>query len=330
MVGRRRVVLLATGGTIACTVDDRGRAAKTLGGTDLLAAVAPVPGVDVRAVDHGRLSSWDIAPPDMLDIALRVDELLTDTDGVVVTHGTDTLEETAALLSFAVRSDAAVVVTGAMRAGNEPGADGPRNLRAALRVAAAPDARGRGPLVVMDDEVHRGVTVTKRHSSAPGAFGSPATGPVGLVHGNGNGNGDGDGVTFLGPAGPRTRYDVAHADADVPLLLATAGAPDRVLHSALAGADGLVVAGFGLGHVPGSWVPVLGDAVRRGVPVVMATRTSSGPVGGRYLGAGGDEDVRAAGILSAGYRSPYAARIELLCALGAGADPVDAFRQPLP
>lgn len=318
----RRVALLATGGTIACTLDEHGRAAKTQSGADLLDSVPRLPGLDVRVVDHGRLSSWDVTPAVMLDMARRVDVLLADADAVVVTHGTDTLEETAALLSFAVRSEAAVVVTGAMRAANEPGADGPRNLGAALQVAADPAAAARGALVVMDDEVHRAVAVTKRHSSAPGAYGSPATGPAGLVHAGS--------VTFLAPPAPPTRYDVAHADADVPLLTAAAGAPVRLLEAALAGADGLVVAGFGLGHVPGSWVPLLGDAVRRGVPVVMATRTHSGPVGGRYAGAGGDEDVRAAGILSAGYRSPYAARIELLCALGAGADPVAAFRRPLP
>jgi L-asparaginase len=314
-----RLALLATGGTIACTLDAAGHAVKTQRATDLLAAAGAD---DVTPVDFGLMSSWDLTPAAMLEIARRVDDLLAEHDGVVVTHGTDTLEETAALLSFAVRRPGTVVVTGAMRAADEPGSDGPSNLRAALAVAAAPEAAGRGALVVFGDEAHLATRVTKRHSAALLAFGSLGTGPVGLVH-------DGR-VRFLSPPQPPTRYDVAHADADVPLLVATPGAPARLVEAALAGADGLVVAGVGLGHLPSSWMPLLGDAVARGVPVVRATRTPAGPVGGRYAGAGGDVDAEERGLLSAGWRTPWAARIELICALGAGTDPAGAFANPLP
>jgi L-asparaginase len=311
--------LLATGGTIACTLDAAGHAVKTQRAADLLAAAGAG---DVTPVDFGLMSSWDLTPAAMLHIAQRVDDLLAEHDGVVVTHGTDTLEETAALLSFAVRRPGAVVVTGAMRAADEPGSDGAANLRAALAVAAAPEAAGRGALVVFGDEAHLATRVTKQHSAGLLAFGSPGTGPVGLVH-------DGR-VSFLAPPQPPTRYDVAHADADVPLLVATPGAPARLVETALTGADGLVVAGVGLGHLPSSWMPLLGDAVARGVPVVRATRTPAGPVGGRYAGAGGDVDAEERGLLSAGWRTPWAARIELICALGAGADPVEVFANPLP
>ncbi|MDQ1599956.1 MAG: L-asparaginase, partial [Actinomycetota bacterium] len=183
-------------------------------------------------------------------------------------------------------------------------------------------AAGRGALVVLGDEVHRAVTVSKRHSSSPSAFGSPATGPIGLIHG--------ERVTFFGHPVPPTRYDVRHADADVPLIFAAAGAPTRIVESALAGAAGLVVAGFGLGHVPATWMPLLGAASRNGVPVIMASRTPAGPVGGRYAGAGGDVDASERGLILAGHRTPYSARIQLICAIGAGADPVEAFAQPIP
>ncbi|MCW2781765.1 MAG: L-asparaginase [Marmoricola sp.] len=316
-MSRRRIALLATGGTIACTTDEHGWSVKTLGAADLLASVPALSAIDVTAYDYGLLASWDVTPPAMLDMARRVDELLSEHDGVVLTHGTDTLEETAALLSFAVRAAGTVVVTGAMRASDEPGADGPRNLFAALSVAADPEAAGRGALVVMDDEVHRAGTVTKRHSSALSTFGSPTTGPVGLVHG--------EQVTFVSPPTPPTRYDVEHADADIPLLFATTGAPTRILESALDGAAGLVVAGFGLGHVPAPWMPLLGAAVHRGIPVVMTSRTHAGPVGGQYAGAGGDIDARERGLILAGHRTPYSARIQLICAIGAGMDPVAAF-----
>ena len=319
MTPRPRTALLATGGTIACTLDAAGRAVKTQRAADLLASAGAT---GVTAVDHGLMSSWDLTPAAMLEIARQVDDLLASHDGVVVTHGTDTLEETAALLSFAVRRPGAVVVTGAMRAADEPGSDGAANLRNALAVAAAPEAAGRGALVVFGDEVHLATRVTKRHSAGLLAFGSANTGPIGLVH-------EGR-VLFLAPPQPPTTYAVAHADADVPLLVAVPGAPARLVEAALAGADGLVVAGVGLGHLPSWWMPLLGDAVARGVPVARATRTAAGPVGGRYAGAGGDVDAEERGLLSAGWRTPWAARIELICALGAGADPAEVFANPLP
>jgi len=317
-----RLTLIATGGTIACTVAANGQAVKTLTADDLLASAPAPSGMQVTAADYGQISSWNFTPPAMLRLARRVQLEAAHCDGVVVTHGTDTLEETAALLSFAVRTPVPVVVTGAMRAANAPGADGPANLVAALAVAADPAASGRGPLVVFADQVHLASRVTKRHSAALSPFSSPVTGPHGLIHDTH--------VCFLSPAAPPTTYDIAHADADVPVLVATPGAPVRLLEAALTDADGLVVAGMGLGHLPSTWMPALGDAARRGVPVVRATRTGAGPATGRYAGPGGDIDAEERGLLSAGYRTPAAARIELICVLGAGADPAEAFASPLP
>ena len=188
-----RLALVATGGTIACTLDEHGHAVKTLRAADLLAR-AGRPGDDVTAIDSGLTSSWDLTPPAMLEVARLVERVAAEQDGVVVTQGTDTLEETAALLSFAVHSSAPVVVTGAMRPSDSPGADGPANLGAALAVAADPGARDRGALVVFGDEVHLATRVSKQHSAAPVPFGSPGTGPVGLV--------DDGAVTFLAPPSP--------------------------------------------------------------------------------------------------------------------------------
>jgi len=317
MTSPRRIAVLATGGTIACTLDAQGQLVKKLGAADLLRTVPPIAGLDVRPSDYDQLSSWNMTPATMLELARHIDDLLISCDSVVITHGTDTLEETAAFLSFALRSSAPVVVTGAMRASDELGTDGARNLSSALLVAADPDAPGRGTLVVFDDQVHRGVAVTKRHSSAAAAFCSPNSGPIGRVH---------DGVVAFTelPTAP-TRYEVRHADADVPLLLAAPGAPVRIVEAALAGADGLVVAGFGLGHLPSTWMELLGEAVRSGIPVVMTTRTYAGPIYGRYAGPGGDIDARERGLIPAGYCTPQAARIQLICALGAGQDPTAAF-----
>ncbi|HET6909143.1 MAG TPA: asparaginase, partial [Mycobacteriales bacterium] len=274
-------------------------------------------GVEARPVDGSIGSSWDITPPAMLELGRRVDAELETADGVVVTHGTDTLEETAAMLSFVLRTDAPVVLTGAMRPSLTPGADGPANLRDALLVASSDDARGRGALVVFAGTIHRATSVAKVHSASLTAFQSPNSGPVGYVR-------EGR-VSFMSnPLRPR-HYEVTRADAVVPLLTAVAGGSPRWVEAALDGADGAVIAGMGLGHAPSSWLPLLGAAVGRGVPVVMASRTGAGPTGGNYAGPGGDEDVRRQGLLSAGYRTPWCARIELICALAAGADPADVF-----
>jgi L-asparaginase len=278
--------------------------------------------VRLDAVDHGLGSSWDLTPAAMLELAREARRLAGGCEGVVVPHGTDTLEETATLFALTLDGATPVVLTGAMRATDAPGGDGPGNLADAAAVAIDPGARDRGPVVVFAGEVHLGARVAKRHSSAPAPFGSPAGGPVGLV--------DDGRVTWLAPPAPRTTYDVAHADADVPLLLAAPGAPVRVLEAALAGADGLVVAGMGLGHLPSSWMPLLGEAVAAGIPVVRGTRTGAGPATGRYAGPGGDVDAEERGLLSAGHRTPAAARIELICVLGAGADPAAAFARPIP
>jgi L-asparaginase len=319
-----RVALVATGGTIACTLDPDGYAVKTLGAADL-AATAPTPGVTLVPHDYGKLSSWNLDPPAMLDLARRIDEIAGDVAGVVVTHGTDTLEETATFLSYAARTDVPIVVTGAMRTMSHAGADGPANVAAAALVAADGAARGRGALVVLNDEIHRAVEVTKRHSTNPATFGSPFAGPVGWV--------DAGRVTFRDPPRAPVRYDVRTADARVPLLVVAAGLDPALVEFAAASCDGLVVAGFGVGHVPAGWVDHLAGAVRRGVPVVMASRTPAGPTGAVYRGPGGGIDVRDRGILEAGYRTAYAARMELICALGAGYDAEAiraAFARPLP
>lgn len=295
---------------------------KSLTARDLLPLTLLPPGIEVTPLDHSLLSSWDLTPPAMLKLARTVQQISADYDGVVITHGTDTLEETAALLAFVIQTTIPVVITGAMRAWGEPGADGPANLAAALVVAAEPAAHGRGVLVAFGHEIHHAARVTKQHSTALLPFGSPTSGPIGLL--------DRDQVTFLAPAATTTTYDVAHADADVPLLIAVPGAPVRVLEAALDGAHGLVVAGMGLGHLPSRWMPTLGQAVTEGVPVVRATRTGRGPSAGQYAGPGGDTDAKQRGLLSAGYRTPAAARIELICVLGAGADPDRAFTRPLP
>ena len=179
------VLVLTTGGTIASLPDpETGAKRPAVSGEEL---VASVPGLDqvaeVAVEEVAEQSSWNLTPGDMLAVARRAAEALAgpDVDGVVVTHGTDTLEETAFLADLTVRADGPVVVVGAMRSPDEPSADGPRNLLNAVRVDAAPEARGSGAVVAMGDEIHAARWVRKLDAGGPAAFASPRRGPIGRV-----------------------------------------------------------------------------------------------------------------------------------------------------
>jgi L-asparaginase len=311
MPGDRTVTLLATGGTIACTVDAAGAAVPTLFAADLASSFPAPPGVRVVPVDVARFSSWNVTVPELLALSRRVTAALDECDGVVVTQGTDTLEETAYLLHLTVASSRPVVVTGAMRNASLPGHDGPRNLQAAVLTAASASSAERGCLVVFNDEIHLAGRVSKRHSTSMSTFQSPETGPMGAV--------DGSAVTYFGPPVARRTYSVNSGDARVPVLKVAVGLDASALEAVLAaGIDGLVLEGTGVGHVPASWVPAVRSAVAAGVPVVLATRTGAGPVRAEYGGPGGGHDLAAAGVILAGRRTGLMARIELICALGAG------------
>jgi L-asparaginase len=305
------VTLLATGGTISCTLDAAGAAVPTLMAGDLAATFPAIPGVRLRAVDAARFSSWNVTVPELLELSRRVTAALEESDGVVVTHGTDTLEETAYLLHLTVESTRPVVMTGAMRNASLPGYEGPRNLQAAVLTAAAEASVGRGCLVVLNDEIHLAGRVSKRHSTSLSTFVSPETGAAGAV--------DGSAVTYFAPPVPRRTYPVSSGTARVPLLKVGVGLDAASLEAVVAaGVDGLVLEGTGVGHVPASWMPGIRSAVAAGVPVVLATRTGAGPVRAEYGGPGGGHDLASARVILAGRRTALMARIELICALGAG------------
>ncbi|MFC7614216.1 asparaginase [Actinokineospora soli] len=177
----KRVAILAMGGTIAMVPAPDGGVVPALGAEDLVKAL---PGLDVEVTARTvrTLPSPSVGFADLVDLADAVRaEIAAGVDGVVVTHGTDTIEETALFLDLTIPGDTPVVVTGAMRPPGSPGADGPANLYAAVKVATSADARGLGALVVMSDEVHGARFVRKGHTSSTGAFASPGFGPLGLV-----------------------------------------------------------------------------------------------------------------------------------------------------
>ncbi|MEV7228098.1 asparaginase [Polymorphospora sp. NPDC051019] len=313
----RRVAVFSLGGTIAMTGGPAGGVVPTLTAADLVAAVPALAttGVTLDVHDFRRLPGASLGFDDLLALVTAAGrEVAGGADGVVVTQGTDTIEETSYALDLLWPYDAPLVVTGAMRNPTLAGADGPANLLAAVTVAAAPASRRMGCLVVLGDEIHAARWVRKTHTTAPAAFRSPDIGPVGLVA-------EGRARVLARPA--RHPLDLQVRDpgavrtAVLPVVLGDDGA---TLRRAGSGLDGLVVAGFGVGHVPAATVAVLGE-LAAGMPVVLASRVGAGPVlTATYGFPGSESDLLSRGLVAAGTLDCYKARVLLHLLLAAGAD----------
>jgi L-asparaginase len=309
-VKRPRILVVSLGGTITMTRGASGGMTPTLSAAELLGAVA---GLDeVAAVETASpmtLPSASLTIDDVLGVAALIDQRLSEgLDGVVLIQGTDTIEETAFLLDLVVGSDRPVVVTGAMRGPQAPGADGPANILAATIVAAAPQAAGLGTLVVLNDEIHAARFVQKSHTALPSAFTSSPSGPLGLVA---------EGRLRLDarvPRGPSPiAYDVgAGVDAPVALIRMSLGDDGRMLRMiGELGYRGLVIEGMGAGHVPASVVPLVSDLAAT-MPVVLASRVHAGPAFTSTYGFSGSEmDLLGRGVIPAGSLRGLKARLLL-------------------
>ncbi|GAA4129832.1 asparaginase [Actinomadura keratinilytica] len=308
----RQLILVGTGGTIA-TTDAPGGRRVGVPTADLLAASRAVwadPGVRVEVRELRRTASFAASVADALTLAAELRDAARAADGVVVTHGTDTLEEVAFLLGLAHDSAVPVVLTGAQRPFDDPAADGPRNLAAALRWAASDAARGTGVTVVFDDRVWPATGVRKVSSLSPAAFAAPGRGPLARV--------DEAGVRpHAVPALPRPLLTGHHADLPrVDVVAQYLGADAAAVRAARdAGARGVVLAGFGAGNATPETTAACLDLLREGIPVAVASRVGEGAVVGLY--AGGGADLAAAGALFAGDLSPWQARLLLAAAIAA-------------
>jgi L-asparaginase len=327
-VGTNRIVMFTLGGTIAMAGDTgpSGGVVARLGGHDLIGDLASGTGIEVEVRDVQAIPSAALSFSDVLDVVDAARRAVADgAVGVVLTQGTDTLEETAFLIDLAWPDDAPFVVTGAMRNPTLAGADGPANLLASVEVAAAPAARGRGALVVFNDEIHAARLVRKAHSSSTATFESPDLGAIGQVV---------EGAPRFLAEVPRSGVarEVASrerlAATRVGLYTVTLDDDGLMLRSVADAYQGLVIAGFGVGHVPPALVPLLGDLAAT-IPVVLTSRTGAGSVFARTYGAVGSErDLRERGLISGGFLHPVKARVllRLLVAAGAGREEiVEAF-----
>ncbi|MFC6836210.1 asparaginase [Halomarina ordinaria] len=304
------VAVLGTGGTIASSDTERGAEAKR-DAADLLDAVPDLADhADLRVEEVAKRLSFEMDFETVLALAERVEGVSERVDGIVVTHGTDTMAECAFALDHLREGSVPVVFTGAQRHPDLVSADGPANLLAAVRSAADDRLReAGGTYVAFDEELHAASTVEKLHTSALGGFESPTVGPVAslLRHG----------VEFHRPAGSDTpRLAVDTVTAHVPVVSSGLGVDDATFRRELdAGADGIVLEATGIGNTSPSLGRAVDDAVSAGVPVVVASRSPAGRVQPVYGSPGGSRSLSEYGALCGGRLSAAKARVRLLLAL---------------
>jgi L-asparaginase len=303
-----RIALLTTGGTIAMTASDKGA---NLG-------VAPpfvemlgrnLPDIEIALIPVLARPSAGFTPADIAAIAQAANDAANSHDGVVITHGTDVLEETAFALELLTRTETPIVVTGAMRLANKPSADGDANLIAAVRVAASEAARGKGVLVVFDDEIHWGPLAKKRHAFRTHAFSSEPLGPLGWVAE--------DRVRFLlAPVARLPHLRWGGRESVVPILEVGPGFEPELIRR-LPKCDALVLSLPGAGHITDAAPALLASLP---MPVVFASRTGAGETLSKSYGyAGGEMDLIKRGLIPAKYLDARRARIALTILLSGGA-----------
>ncbi|WP_334063201.1 asparaginase [Limimaricola cinnabarinus] len=310
------VTLISTGGTIASQHSEAaGAVVAELGGSTLLAKLHdPLDGIEVRVEEFRELNSFALTLADAHGLVAAIRAALQEPGcaGVVVTHGTDTMEESAYLADILVAGDKPVVFTGAQRHAGDPDSDGPRNIADAIRVAAAPQARGIGAVIVFEGEIHAARDVTKMHASRTDTFRSPGLGKLGEV--------DLGEVHLYRHPGPRRVVPDRGLVEEVELLrLALGTTPAFLDFCADRGARGVVIEGFGRGNAPRGF----GAAVQRlnaaGVPVLIASRCVEGRTRAVYGGDSGATTLVEAGGLLTGTLPGLKARLLLSALLAAGA-----------
>ncbi|WP_161979023.1 asparaginase [Streptococcus sp. S784/96/1] len=307
----KKILVLHTGGTISMTADDTGNVNPTEN-NPMTQIDIDWKHLDLTVVDFLNLPSPHIKPSHMLALYHKIRETAGQFDGIVITHGTDTLEETAYFLDTMAIPEIPIVLTGAMRSSNELGSDGVYNYLSALRVASHDKAADKGVLVVMNDEIHAAKYVTKTHTTNVSTFQTPTHGPLGIIMKHD--------ILFFKTTEPRVRFDLDKVLGTVPIIKAYAGMGDGSIISLLSpdNIDGVVIEALGAGNVPPSAALELQKLIKQGVPVVLVSRCFNGIAEPVYAYEGGGVKLQDAGVMFVKELNAPKARLKLLIALNAG------------
>ena len=306
----KKILVLHTGGTISMQADASG-AVVTSSDNPMNHVSNPLEGIQVHSLDFFNLPSPHIKPKHMLALYQKIKEEAANYDGVVITHGTDTLEETAYFLDTMEVPHMPIVLTGAMRSSNELGSDGVYNYLSALRVASDDRAADKGVLVVMNDEIHAAKYVTKTHTTNVGTFQTPTHGPLGLITKRE--------ILYFKTAEPRVRFDLDHIQGLVPIISAYAGMTDELIDMLdLEQLDGLIIQAFGAGNIPKETAQKLESLLQKGIPVALVSRCFNGIAEPVYAYQGGGVQLQKSGVFFVKELNAQKARLKLLIALNAG------------
>ncbi len=308
-----KVVVIFNGGTISMKVDEKIKAAvPNLTGEEIMSMVTGIEDyAEVESYTFSSLPSPHVTPDIMMDLSNYVKTFLEreDVDGVVVTHGTDSLEETAYFLQLTINSHKPVVVTGSMRNSSELGYDGPANLAAAICTATSKASRDRGVIVCLNNELNCASEVTKAHSMHLNTFQSPEFGPIGIV--------DSNEVRFYRNSLARDYIETEKIENNVHLIKSCAGMDGMLIDFCVEnGAKGIVVEAMGRGNLPPEMAKAVKRAIDRSVAVVLVSRCFKGRVLDSYGYEGGGKQLRNMGVIFAESMPGQKARIKLILALG--------------
>lgn len=306
----KKILVLHTGGTISMQADQNG-AVESSPINPMTQVTSPLENIEVVSVDFLNLPSPHIQIDHMMMIYKKIREEASHFDGFVITHGTDTLEETAYFLDTMSIPPMPIVMTGAMRSSNELGSDGIYNYRTALRVAADEKSADKGVLVVMNDEIHAAKYVTKTHTTNVSTFQTPTHGPLGLVTKRE--------ILFFKAADKRVRFDLQAINGVVPIIKSYADM-DTILLDALVEApiSGLVIEALGAGNLPPASISAIKKLINKQLPIVLVSRCFNGIAEPVYAYDGGGIQLEELGVLFVKELNPQKARIKLLIAVNAG------------
>ena len=311
----KKIAIIFNGGTISMKIDEKIKAAvPSLSAEEIMSMI---PGVEEYAEIEAYTFSGMPSPHMTLETMLKLSKFTTelvereDIDGVVITHGTDTLEETAYLLDLTVRTKKPVVVTGAMRSGSELGYDGPFNLATSICTAISDEAVGRGVLVCFNGELNSASEVTKANSMALNAFRTPNFGPIGIV--------DNDNVIFYRDANYSEKYDVSEIKKQVALIKCVVDMDSSYIDYLIEkGCGGIVIEALGRGNVPPKMVEGIKKAIELEIPVVVVSRCFEGRVFESYGYEGGGKQLKDLGVIFGDTLPGQKARIKLILAINSG------------
>lgn len=313
MQDKKKVAIVFTGGTISMTVDEKiGAAIPSLSGEQIMSMVTNIDKVaDIEVYNFDEIPGPHITPEKMLNLRNYINEIISkdEVSGVVVTHGTDSLEETAYFLDLTLDTPKPVIVTGAMRSSDELGYDGPSNLAAAVCTAISDEAYNKGVLVVLSNEVLLASEATKTNTLTLNTFKSLTCGPLGII--------DCDKLVLSRDIVDRQTILVDKVESDVALIKSGVGMDDSFIKFAAdKGCKGIVIEAMGRGNIPPEMLKGVEYARSKDIPVVIATRCHSGRVFDSYGYLGSGRDLRNLGCIFAGDLPGQKARIKLIVALG--------------